>query len=56
MHYCTTRQLHYNAVVMVHGKKRVITDRVIYMGSLFTIFNATSFPGFYKPYTPVYQT
>ena len=29
------------------GKKHVITDRVIYMRSLFKIFNATSFTGFH---------
>ena len=29
------------------GKEHVITDRVIYMRSLFKIFNATSFTGFH---------
>ena len=48
-----TLQLNYNAVVGVHGKKRVITDIVKYMRPLFKlvkIVNATSFPGFHIQY------
>ena len=40
-----TLRLHYNAVVWVHGKKRVKTDRVIYTRpsfKLIKIINAIS--------------
>ena len=43
----STLRLHYNVVIGVHCKKRVITDRVIYTRPLFKIFNATSFTGFH---------
>ena len=50
----TTLQLHYNAVIGVHGEK----NRVIYMRQLFIlikIVKATSFPSFHISYTPVYK-